>query len=73
MGVLVKAGVFTSLLFSSVLAIPTITAKGAKLFTSDGKQFFNKGQFHGNILQFEGTQCRLHMNGQGRLLAPNRA
>jgi hypothetical protein len=43
MGVLVKAALFTGLLVSSVTAIPTITAKGAKLFTSDGKQFYNKG------------------------------
>ncbi|QDS69948.1 hypothetical protein FKW77_002337 [Venturia effusa] len=43
MGVLVKAALLTSLLFSSASAILTITAKGAKLFTSDGKQFFNKG------------------------------
>lgn len=32
-----------SSLLASVSAIPTITQKGAKLFTSDGKQFFNKG------------------------------
>lgn len=43
MGVLVKAALLTSLLFSSASAILTITAKGAKLFTSDGKQFYNKG------------------------------
>lgn len=27
----------------AVHALPTISTKGAKLFTSDGKQFFNKG------------------------------
>lgn len=30
-------------LLHQVLAIPTITAKGAKFFTSDGDQFFIKG------------------------------
>ena len=30
-------------LLSQVLAIPTITAKGSKFFTSDGDQFFIKG------------------------------
>jgi hypothetical protein len=43
MGVIIKAALLTSLLLSSISAIPTITAKGAKLFTSDGKQFYNKG------------------------------
>ena len=31
------------LLASIVHAIPTITAKGSKFFTSDGNQFFLKG------------------------------
>ena len=31
---------------SSVTAIPTIEAKGSKLFTSDGQQFFIKGMIH---------------------------
>jgi len=34
------------LLFSqSLAALPHITAKGAKFFTSDGAQFFIKGDF----------------------------
>jgi hypothetical protein len=31
------------LLASQVLAIPTITQKGSKFFTSDGNQFYIKG------------------------------
>ena len=31
-------------LISNVLAIPTISAKGSKLFTSDGAQFYMKGK-----------------------------
>ena len=33
-----------SALFSSVTAIPTISAVGSKFFTSDGNQIFIKGK-----------------------------
>jgi hypothetical protein len=44
MSVIVKALCLAATLLSAVSAIPTITAKGAKLFTSDGKQFYIKGK-----------------------------
>lgn len=40
------------LLASIALAIPTITAKGAKFFTSDGKQFFLKGMPSSSACQY---------------------
>jgi hypothetical protein len=44
MTVIVKAVLLAYILLSTVAAIATITAKGAKLFTSDGKQFYIKGK-----------------------------
>ena len=35
---------FLALLASRIAAIPTITAKGSKLFTSEGSQFYIKGE-----------------------------
>lgn len=35
--------VVLGLLARQILAIPTISAKGSKLFTSDGAQFYIKG------------------------------
>lgn len=35
--------ILLGLLASHILAIPTISAKGSKFFTSDGNQFFLKG------------------------------
>ena len=32
-------------LIAQALAVPTISAKGSKFFTSDGAQFFIKGKF----------------------------
>ena len=34
----------------SVFSVPTISAKGAKLFTSDGNQFFIKGKIFSTVL-----------------------
>lgn len=38
-----KILILLSLLASYVLAIPTISTKGSKFFTSDGDQYFLKG------------------------------
>jgi hypothetical protein len=68
MGILVKAALLTSLLLSSVSAIPTITAKGAKLFTSDGKQFYNKGRYlleGGNLPLLTSFRCGIPRNASG--------
>lgn len=35
--------ILLGLLASHILAIPTISTKGAKFFTSDGNQFYLKG------------------------------
>ncbi|KAL2354211.1 Glucanosyltransferase-domain-containing protein [Cryomyces antarcticus] len=49
-------------LAASVTAIPTISAKGSKLFTSDGRQFFIKGiayQLSPDDPLIDSTQCKL--------------
>jgi hypothetical protein len=45
MGLFGRAVVLASALLTTTNAIPTITQKGAKLFTSDGNQFFLKGMY----------------------------
>lgn len=46
--------ILLGLLARNVLAIPTITTKGSKFFTSDGDQFFLKGtQFHPLCLRLD--------------------
>lgn len=56
-------GLLSTLLFASTaLAIPTISAKGSKFFTSDGDQFFIKGvayQLTPNDPLVDSNQCQL--------------
>ncbi|TKA80727.1 hypothetical protein B0A49_01144 [Cryomyces minteri] len=59
-----RATIFAGLaaLAASVTAIPTISAKGSKLFTSDGHQFFIKGiayQLSPDDPLIDNTQCKL--------------
>jgi hypothetical protein len=41
---LVLTFLYLAALVSNVLAIPTVSAVGSKFFTSDGNQFYIKGQ-----------------------------
>ncbi|CAK3948949.1 glycoside hydrolase family 72 [Lecanosticta acicola] len=56
-------GLLSTLLFASTaLAIPTISAKGSKFFTSDGNQFYIKGvayQLTSDDPLADGDQCKL--------------
>ncbi|KAI9711693.1 MAG: hypothetical protein M1828_001804 [Chrysothrix sp. TS-e1954] len=58
-------GLVAALLISIVQAIPTITTKGSKFFTSDGDQFFIKGvayQLSEADPLVDGSQCRMDAN-----------
>jgi hypothetical protein len=58
------------LLASFVHAIPTISTKGAKFFTSDGNQFFVKGRV--SSLPAHDLRSRLITYQRRRLPAPSR-
>jgi len=55
----------------AVNAIPTITAKGSKFFTSDGNQFFIKGTYHSSILRLASAFANTSLAGVAYQLTPD--